>query len=116
MFLWQYERGAIPAACGITTAACDLAAAMAAPIAAMFDSRRDQLLWHWLTLTTLHIAVVSGMLASPTRFGVLAEAKTSQAANALPLVLVPAFLGPSVLTAHWMALAILCAGSGNGSR
>jgi hypothetical protein len=107
MFAQKYAQGAIPAPYGLTTAVCDVAAGVTAPLISRFGSSRALEVWNMLGLAAILVSGGSGVLTSPSRWELITRSKSSQPTTSFPLLLVPTVFGPLTLVAHLVALTVL---------
>jgi hypothetical protein len=63
--------------------------------------------WHLAGLGGLAVSIVTAVLTSTNRFGVVGNGVTSWPMTWFPMSIVPTFIGPFVLICHLQALAIV---------
>jgi hypothetical protein len=113
VFVLLYLRGQLPASFALPAGIGDILIGISAPVVARFarsNSRRDRarlLVWHWLGIIDLVMAVSLGILNSSGPLGILPHSVDTHVMGALPLTLIPTFLVPLAVILHVIVLAQL---------
>lgn len=112
VFLINYFQGQLPGGFALPAGIGDIIAALAAVPLALAISHRTHgvekwfLAWNIFGLVDLIVAVSSGILHSPSSFGILAGAgSTTLMMSQFPLSMVPTFFVPLFILLHLLALA-----------
>lgn len=110
VFLILYAQGVLPRSFAFPAGFGDMAIGITAPLIAWAVARKKIssggfILWHLAGMADLVIAVVTGVLASPSRIGILAHGTTTRALGLLPLSLIPTFFVPLLFVLHWISIA-----------
>lgn len=114
-FLLLMFRGRLPALFALPAGTGDILIAVTAPwIAANLDmpgGRRRAIVWNWLGLADLLVAIGLGVTTNPGAPLTIATVPTSEVMTRFPMALVPAFLVPLAMTLHVVSLWQLLRGS-----
>ena len=122
MFLALYAFGLLPGLFAWPAGTGDMAVGLAAPFVLMAMLRgastwRQQVVWLNIAgLVDFVVAVGTGVLASSTSLGIVAQGVTRASLGALPLSLVPTFAVPLWTIFHIISLLQLRAGSRTSRR
>jgi hypothetical protein len=113
IFLILYATGKLPGIFAWPAGLGDVLVGIAAPIVASrfasnpLQSRKLAILWNWLGISDLIVAVGSGFLTSPSPFQVFAFDLPNELIGSYPLVLIPVFLVPIAILLHITSLVKL---------
>jgi hypothetical protein len=109
VFLVLYAQGALPSVFALPAGLGDVAIGITAPVMAWYWKRpfprKTFLAWNLLGSLDLVTAVTLGVLASPTRIGVLAGDVSTRLMGEFPLSLIPTFFVPLFLIIHLIGLS-----------
>src|SRR6266853_1306405 len=103
-------RGVLPSVFALPAGWGDFAVGITAPLIAWAITTNEKfpkrafVLWNVLGLLDLVMAVSLGILASPSRLGILAGELTTQAMGRFPLSLIPTFFVPVLIILHLISL------------
>ena len=110
LFVVAFAQGRMPWEFALPAGIGDLAVGLAAPVVAYGLvrqtgwSRRAAVVWNWVGIADLVVAVGTGVLTSPSVFQQLALGSPNEAITRFPFVLVPTFLVPVSILLHIFAL------------
>src|SRR5260370_29685413 len=108
-FLILYAAGqlpgifALPAGCGDVMVG--LTALMVGARAARSDNDQLVILWNWLGISDLVIAMATGFLSAPSRFQIFSLDAPNVLIGSFPLVMVPIFAVPLSILLHLASLS-----------
>jgi hypothetical protein len=110
VFLILYVQGVLPRSFAFPAGFGDMAIGITAPFIAWALAKKKIsssgfILWHMAGVADLVIAVVAGVLSSPSRIGILAHGTTTRAMGLLPMSLIPTFAVPLLLILHLICIA-----------
>lgn len=105
VFLTLMALGMLPPSFAVPAGLGDIAMGVTAPWIARRVKRQSIspgafITWQVAGIADLVIAVVTGLLSSPTKLGVLAHGATTSLMGQLPMTLVPTFLVPLLVILH----------------
>jgi hypothetical protein len=116
VFLVLYAQGALPGVFALPAGLGDVAIGITAPLVAWYWKRpfpRNAFVaWNLLGSLDLVTAVTLGVLASPTRIGVLAGDVSTRLMGEFPLSMIPTFFVPMFLIFHLIALSRISVAKG----
>ena len=110
VFLVLLAKGVLPPSFAYPAGFGDIAIGLTALFIAWAFSRKKLstngfILWQLAGVTDLVAAVVTGVLSSPTRTGILAHGATTRVMGLLPMSLIPTFAVPLLFILHIICIA-----------
>ncbi len=110
VFLILYVQGILPRSFAFPAGFGDMAIGITAPLIAWALARKKIsfggfMLWQMAGITDLVVAVVTGVLSSPSRIGILTHGATTRVMGVLPMSLIPTFAVPLLLILHLICIA-----------
>jgi hypothetical protein len=107
-FLILMAQGRVPALWAIPAGIGDILVAATAPWVARHvetpRGRRRAIIWHWLGLADLIVAIALGVTTTPGALHVFDTVPSSEAMTGFPMALVPTFLVPLAMALHVISL------------
>ncbi|MFI0445413.1 hypothetical protein [Actinomadura sp. 6N118] len=109
-FVAVWAVGELPGAFALPAGIGDIVVGVTAPAVTARLARRTgptmKIFYGWTAfgIIDLIVAVVLGVLHSPTKLGVLATADDTTVMSELPMILIPAFVVPAMLALHAISL------------
>lgn len=113
IFLTLYSAGVLPGEFVIPSGVGDIIIGVAAPIVALlyltksYYSRKIALLWNYLGIADLTIAIIMGSITAPTLIQFLSFDLPNEPIISYPLVTVPTFAVPFSFILHFISLRIM---------